>query len=481
MPGKRNAYLDKSGRLDDNENINHVRKMRKDGFLMKKRLLCLCMTALLLACAYALPAQAAEPAWQALSRVGYYGSVSHCEMSGDMATAYAQVLGSLPGSRYKALLADPADDGLPLLVTAEEDYGFHTLTFWTWDGTRAKAYDFDRDTECGYTFNYMFGTLSGQAALHVGDGVATCLGDACGDLYYQVKGAKLTLLHHTMHYTAETMDGITAQGERLPLVQSHNGQAPVAEMVKAGWLYDRQSQGLYLEKVDGKYLTFQSIQEWLDWTGKSPFPFVENQKQIFEESTGGDTLLGTWSGVEELRRALESYAASEGTFSDVPVSHYAYKPVTWAVERGITNGTSATTFSPNSTCTTGQILTFLWRGSGQPLVGKPNPFSDVGTGDYFYQPALWAHEKGLVSGGTFRGAAPCTRSSAVIYLWKLAGSPAVPGNDPFADVEPKSDEAAAIRWAVREEITNGTSDTTFSPNAICTRGQIVTFLYRAWA
>lgn len=165
-------------------------------------------------------------------------------------------------------------------------------------------------------------------------------------------------------------------------------------------------------------------------------------------------------------------------FTDVPAASYYADSVLWAVERGITTGTSVTTFSPADTCTTAQILTFLWRAKGEAEPNIENPFSDVTEDKYYYNAALWAFQNGLVEGDTFNGAEPCRRASVVMYLWKLAGSPEAPASS-FADVASDAEYAKAVDWAVEQGITNGTSATEFSPNAICTRAQIVTLLYRA--
>lgn len=166
-------------------------------------------------------------------------------------------------------------------------------------------------------------------------------------------------------------------------------------------------------------------------------------------------------------------------FVDVPADAYYAAPVAWAVARDITTGTSAATFSPASTCTTAQILTFLWRANGSPApTGTAGGFSDIQESDYFYAAALWAKEKGLVTGTAFQGDTPCTRYAAVTYLWTLAGQPTPAGDNPFTDL---SGKIRPVVWAVEAGITTGTSATTFSPNATCTRGQIVTFLYRTYA
>jgi len=171
---------------------------------------------------------------------------------------------------------------------------------------------------------------------------------------------------------------------------------------------------------------------------------------------------------------------SKPAFTDVADNAFYAEPVAWAVEKNITSGTTATTFSPDETCTKAQILSFLWRAKGSPEpISKTNPFSDIKTSDYFYKAALWAKEKGLVSGTAFGGNTPCTRSATVTYLWKLAGSPSA-SSSAFTDVPQTEKYAQAVAWAVQQGITSGTSATTFSPDATCTRGQIVTFLYRAY-
>ncbi len=160
--------------------------------------------------------------------------------------------------------------------------------------------------------------------------------------------------------------------------------------------------------------------------------------------------------------------------ADVKTDDWFAGPVTWALGNSITNGTGNGSFSPNSNCTQGQILTFLWRAKG-----SPEPVGAV-KGDEYYAAALqWATEQGLTE-GAFSPDAPCTRSDTVVYLWKLAGSPAAAGSR-FADVPAGTNYAQAVSWAVDQRITTGTDEHTFSPDQTCTRGQIVTFLHRALA
>lgn len=165
-------------------------------------------------------------------------------------------------------------------------------------------------------------------------------------------------------------------------------------------------------------------------------------------------------------------------FADVSADSYYADAVKWAVDRGITTGTSDTTFSPDNTCTRAQILTFLWRAVGSPKAAISNPFGDVKSSDYYYDAALWAYEKGMASGSKFAGDTPCTRALTVEYLWKNAGAPEASADSSFFDVSANAEYVKAVAWAVANGVTSGTSATTFSPDNICTRGQIVTFLHR---
>ena len=165
---------------------------------------------------------------------------------------------------------------------------------------------------------------------------------------------------------------------------------------------------------------------------------------------------------------------------DVAAKAHYTDELTWAIEQGVISETGAATFSPEKVCTTGEILTFLWRAQNSPGPATGNPFSDVAASDYYYKAALWADEKGLVSGSAFGANVPCTRSMTVTCLWKLAGSPSA-GKNSFTDVPAGADYAEAVAWAVSKGITGGTGNNTFSPDKTCTLGQIATFLYRDFA
>ena len=168
-------------------------------------------------------------------------------------------------------------------------------------------------------------------------------------------------------------------------------------------------------------------------------------------------------------------------FTDVAETSAYYDGILWAVEEGITTGRTATTFAPGETCTEANILTFLWRAQGEPKADTTeNPFDETVSADaYYYGAALWAYEEGMID-ETFAPNTACTRAQAVYFMWMAANAPADAAAATFTDVAADADYAAAVNWAVAQGVTNGTGDgTTFSPETVCTRGQIATFLYRA--
>ena len=187
------------------------------------------------------------------------------------------------------------------------------------------------------------------------------------------------------------------------------------------------------------------------------------------------------ANAEDLRRA-ESAFAKLSPFVDVSPDDYFFEAVKWALANDVTKGTDDTHFSPNANCSRGQVVTFLWRAAGMPEADGENPFSDVTEKDYFYDAVLWAVENEITTGsgeGKFSPNGNCTRGQVATFLWRAAGSPEAAGDNPFTDVTESDYFYDAVLWAVDQEITKGTSATAFSPNAICTRGQVVTFLYRA--
>jgi len=178
----------------------------------------------------------------------------------------------------------------------------------------------------------------------------------------------------------------------------------------------------------------------------------------------------------------EKVAVHYVPFSDTQVGEYYYTPMVWAIDKGITNGTSDTTFSPYLTCTQGQMITFLYRAAGSPQVSGSSGYTNenITPGKYYYNALLWADDQGIVTDKDLDPEAPCSRSDMVTYLWRLNGEPAA-GEVSFEDVPEDAEYSQAVAWAVDQGLVNGTGETTFSPDDTCTRAQIVTILYRAFA
>ena len=185
--------------------------------------------------------------------------------------------------------------------------------------------------------------------------------------------------------------------------------------------------------------------------------------------------------VEAMFKAEQS--TGKNPFTDVPAGSYYEDAVIWAVDKGITTGTSATTFNPNGICTRAQAVTFLWRAAGSPAAkSSAMPFADVKAGSYYETAVLWAVENGITKGTSdtmFSPDATCTRAQIVTFLWRSQKSPAAGMANPFADVAADTYYIDAVLWAVKHNITVGTTFSIFSPDEECTRAQIVTFLYRA--
>lgn len=252
--------------------------------------------------------------------------------------------------------------------------------------------------------------------------------------------------------------------------------------------------GTFIEEENGSLYTVAPIGPGPRWTafqleegwegGLFMFPCLTAEEQLVDyiaffvplDETAGDPFAAAPAQPADK-------PADAPAFTDVPAGTYFTESVAWAVAHNITSGTNtgatAPTFSPEQTCTTAQILTFLWRAKGCPEPTDANTFTDIQESDYFYKAAVWAKENGLVSGTAFKGNTPCTRSMVMTYLWELAGRPAV-ADSGFADVPSGAAYAQAVSWAVQQGITGGTGNNCFSPDAICTRAQIVTFLYRAY-
>lgn len=186
--------------------------------------------------------------------------------------------------------------------------------------------------------------------------------------------------------------------------------------------------------------------------------------------------------IPEDKLGIKPSAPEEATqvagFSDVMSNDIFALSVPWAVENGIAKPSSKTTFSPNEPCTRGQVVTYIYRWQGSPKVSGKNPFKDVRPSDSFYNAALWAYQKGFLEGKTFNGNAPCTRGDALEILWKCSGSMSMIAIDNFTDVPRSSKYQQPVSWAYYGAIAKPTTKTTFEPESVCTKGQIVTFIYQ---
>ena len=266
------------------------------------------------------------------------------------------------------------------------------------------------------------------------------------------------------------------------------GDAPLVELT-----------GLTLtpKKVDlevGKTYQLSAVKEpanaegSLTWTSSKPaVAAVDNSGKITAKGEGTATITvtcGTKSAACTVTVSKPLVPEVPGTsFTDVPTGAYYEEAVGWAVKEGITKGTSDSTFTPDGVCTRAQAVTFLWRAAGSPAAkASTQPFADVKAGSYYDDAVRWAVENGVTVGTsatTFSPNATCSRAQIVTFLWRAQKSPAAGSANPFDDVAGSAYYADAVQWAVQKDITKGTGATAFSPDANCIRAQIVTFLYRS--
>lgn len=266
------------------------------------------------------------------------------------------------------------------------------------------------------------------------------------------------------------------------------GDAPLVELT-----------GLTLtpKKVDlevGKTYQLSAVKEpanaegSLTWTSSKPaVAAVDQSGKVTAKGEGTATITvtcGTKSAACTVTVSKPLVPEVPGTsFTDVPAGAYYEEAVGWAVEKGITKGTSDSTFTPDGVCTRAQAVTFLWRAAGSPAAKAGSlPFADVKAGSYYDDAVRWAVENGVTVGTsatTFSPNATCSRAQIVTFLWRAQKSPAAGSANPFDDVANNAYYADAVQWAVQKDITKGTGATAFSPDANCIRAQIVTFLYRS--
>lgn len=249
-------------------------------------------------------------------------------------------------------------------------------------------------------------------------------------------------------------------------------------------------KGSTVSLPDGSKLTPPySNYEFAAWCLKDSdgklYPWNEQQTV-----TADMTLFAKWvekgtAKQDPAEKPAQPSAPAKTAFTDVAAASPFAPAISWAVEKKITNGTTPTTFSPGNPCTRAQIVTFLWRAAGSPEPKAAEAeYADVTNADaYFYKAVQWAAEMGMEESGTFKPGDPCTRGQAMYFIWKARAGASSAGSAPhFTDLSTDSLYYDAVLWAVGQGVTNGTGDgTTFSPDNPCTRGQIVTFLYRAYA
>lgn len=333
-----------------------------------------------------------------------------------------------------------------------------------------------------------------------------------------------------------TFDGNGGKPSQYTMTTSDKKLAQLPTAARSG---NYEFDGWYTEKVDGGKITTETVFEenttvYAHWTevssgssggsgshSSSTYPiFVEEAKNgevisSHKSAAAGTTITLTAkadkgfalqslttrdSSGKELKLTAEgggkytftmpaskvtvtAVFAGGASFTDVPAGSYYEDAVIWAVSNGITTGVSASRFDPDGICTRAQAVTFLWRAAGSPApASRTMPFTDVPAGSYYYDAVLWAVENDITKGTsatTFSPDATCSRAQIVTFLWRAQKSPVVTAANPFADVSTDAYYVNAIIWAVNEGVTAGTSAATFSPDDTCTRAQIVTFIWRA--
>lgn len=270
---------------------------------------------------------------------------------------------------------------------------------------------------------------------------------------------------------------------------TYDGNVPViGQIVMSGEIVDITSDGsvTLILKADGTMWGFGAASELGTGVERYPNPAPQYDKHGYTWSDmpyvwtpiicGLST--GSYSGMfGPFQEEVELVAG----FADIAANAWYRDAVEWAVNSGVTSGTGDITFSPDRNCTRAEILTFLWRANGCPGADGDTSFNDVAANAYYADAAAWSTEEGIVLSDHLDPDAPCTRAMAVDFLWRANGCPAVALDEGFDDVPEDSLYIGAVEWAVIDGVTTGTDEDHFSPDAICNRAQIVTFLYRTYA
>ena len=348
-----------------------------------------------------------------------------------------------------------------------------------------KDFTFKINKEAGYTYTVK---LDGETLTANADGS------------YTIPGAKLTgtALTVTVEKTEKTPEitttaisftgtgsGDVAGGTTQTAENGTDFTFTVDE--KEGYTYTVKLGNEILTKANGKYtipgarLTGTALTVTVEKTaktGEKPLPTPVGPKpEKPEKPSEPGTTEPTEPGTTEPTKPAHS-------FDDVPAGAYYEEAVAWAAEKGITEGTSATTFAPKALCTRAQVVTFLWRAAGCPEPQNAGSFADVTAGSYYAKAVAWAIENGITGGtgdGMFSPDAVCTRAQAVTFLYRASAAPAVDGSSSFSDVDADAYYMAAVRWAEQNGITGGIGGGLFGSDLDCTREQIVTFIFRMMA
>ena len=280
-------------------------------------------------------------------------------------------------------------------------------------------------------------------------------------------------------YFSDVQDSLIAQQKLVDeQMQKLAGSDPDAVSAKAEELANSIAAQVYAIALQ----TLREVENYLDAESEDPFTLTLQEENVLPvyRFSAEEADLSAYPVLSVLLPIIN--AQLSGTFVDVTTLDYCYDAVNWAVRNGITTGTSRYTFSPDGVCTRAQAVTFLWRAAGCPeSETSATQFADVDEGAYYAKAVAWAVENGVTNGTsatTFSPDATCTRAQIVTLLYRALGSE-TQAQIAFTDVAADAYYVGAVAWAAANEITCGTSDTTFSPNAVCTRAQIVTLLYRA--
>lgn len=352
-----------------------------------------------------------------------------------------------------------------------------------------------------YATNYIF-TLN-KAAGYDYTVAATIGGKDCTPALaadgetYTIPGTSITgniVIHVTKTQKAPTTTAITFTGTGSSDVAGGKDQTATNGTdftftvdEKEGYTYTVKLGNEILTKANGKYtipgakLTGTALTVTVEKTGKTgekPLPTPVGPKpEKPEKPSEPGTTEPTEPGTTEPTKPAHS-------FDDVPAGAYYEEAVAWAAEKGITEGTSANTFAPKALCTRAQVVTFLWRAAGCPEPQNAGSFADVTAGSYYAKAVAWAIENGITGGtgdGMFSPDAVCTRAQAVTFLYRASAAPAVDGSSSFSDVDADAYYMAAVRWAEQNGITGGIGGGLFGSDLDCTREQIVTFIFRMMA